>query len=84
MKALARIMGLYDVFHPCSLYKCIWCLVTDLLLADFTIENWEFRNVQQMREIGLKAEGYAESSKSAFARKNYGIRVTISASQKHH
>lgn len=75
MACLVKVMGLYNVFCPNSKWKCIWCLVNETELFNFTIESWLLRDLTVMRELGKLAEvKQSEGAKSTFAREHYGVR----------
>jgi hypothetical protein len=52
MKSLCILLGLYEVWRPGSKYRCPWCKVTKDKLADFSIEEWEFRDINEMKTKG--------------------------------
>lgn len=78
MKCLVRVLGLYDVYHPKTNWKCAWCTVNASQLSDFSELNpkhCEFRSIEYMRRT---AQGYAdksESTKKSEASTNQGIKV---------
>lgn len=70
MKTLCTVLGLYNVFHPKSNYCCCWCnIIRQLLLT--TKGDTSFRNLDEMKTKGQKAEGMSDS----YASTNEGIRV---------
>jgi hypothetical protein len=79
MKCLVRILGLYDVFHPKSHYKCGWCTVCKDELADFSIPEWNFRDLQKRISHGekLDQEKSSESKRAKSAKYHEGIKVKI-------
>lgn len=53
LKALVKLLGLYNVFHPRSIWKCPWCLVHRNLLGDFT-DNcccWPWRDPEEWDRV---------------------------------
>jgi hypothetical protein len=60
MKTLCTVLGLYNVFHPKSNYCCCWCnIIRQLLLT--TKGDTSFRNLDEMKTKGQKAEGMSDS-----------------------
>ncbi len=54
MKALAPFLGMYNTFHPKSGYKCMWCVVTNVELGDFTKKEWPFRKEEDILKAGRR------------------------------
>jgi hypothetical protein len=77
MKCLVRILGLYDVFHPKSTYKCAWCPITHQDLANFDIPGWKFRDLQKQNENIQKFENNnpSDRKRGTFAKDNEGVKV---------
>ena len=73
---LNKILGLYTTFHPTSTFKCPFCIVTDKQISDFSIDNWEFRNIEAMTHTAEKVENKSIDTKTKFAKINYGIHVS--------
>lgn len=56
MVCLCKILGLGCVYKHNSTYCCPWCEVTRAEIADFNVEEWDFRDIHQMAEAGKKQE----------------------------
>ena len=77
MKCLVKILGLYDVFHPKSHYKCIWCNIVSTMMGDFTVKSWPLRDIQQMLSHGQTLDGKSDNSRGAYAgQKGEGVKVS--------
>jgi hypothetical protein len=73
MKCLVRILGLYDVFHPKSHWKCAWCHVDATNIADFSKPAWPLRDIKKMVQQGKPMNGKSEAQQKTFARTHHGI-----------
>lgn len=74
LKALVKLLGLYNCFHPKA--YCPWCSVCIDNLADFGIEDWPLRTKEEWDKLATEAERRAmKSAKDTFAR-NKGIMGT--------
>jgi len=74
MKALVQLMGLYTVYHPSTTWKCPWCHVCDLDIADFSIPCWPFRNHKNWEEIIEDVKKRSESGAARAATDNGGVK----------
>lgn len=72
MACLVTVLGLYDVFHPSSHWKCCWCHASALNIADFTIHKWELRDINKMVEKGVSLANKTEAQQKKFATTNFG------------
>lgn len=76
MPMLEEVLGLYSVHHPKSTYRCTHCHVQRDQLADFLIEEWPMRELDEFKRLGATAASrLTEASQKSFATKNFGIRV---------
>lgn len=81
-KALCTVLGLYECFKHGTTYRCPWCEVTEDEIANFDRPSWAFRDINKMKEAGVKitTSGYAKTtqekkrSEPEFA----GVKVNIS------
>lgn len=77
LKALVKLLGLYNCFHPKAYWKCPWCSVCIHNLADFGIKEWPLRTKEEWDKLATEAERRAtKSAKDTFARNNKGIMGT--------
>lgn len=76
MPMLEEILGLYSVHHPKSTYRCTHCHVKRDQLADFLIEDWPMRELDEFKTLGATAASrLTEAGQKTFAAKNFGIQV---------
>jgi hypothetical protein len=71
--ALVKILGLYNVFHPKSKWKCPWCLVCADSIWDFEKPHWELRKYEEMQKLWEEVKTKTEAAKKKFANIHYGI-----------
>jgi len=75
MACLCKVLGLCDVFHSSSKYKCPWCEVTKDTIGDFTLPHWALRSLAGMTKIGAEQE--KRKTKRAGDHKGIVVRKTI-------
>ena len=73
MAALVTLQGLYQVYHPSSIYKCPWCKVTADKLHMWELD-WPLRDLKEMMETGSQTEGFSESKRKEWAKNHEGMR----------
>lgn len=73
MKCLVRLLGLYDVFHPSSFWKCAWCHTDKTNIADFTRTSWPLRDIIKMIQLGKKMDGKSDAQQKTHARTHHGL-----------
>jgi len=56
MACLCKVLGLCDVFHAKSKFKCPWCEVIKDNIGDFTIPHWALRSFSDMTLSGTTQE----------------------------
>jgi len=56
MACLCKVLGLCDVFHTKSKFKCPWCEVIKDKIGDFTIPHWALRSFSDMTVTGATQE----------------------------
>ena len=83
MKCLVEVLGLYSTFHPKAKWKCPWCLVHSSNIADFTILQWELRDLQGMKATVKTRRANSEQAKQRFAKDHHGIKVKLTTSILH-
>jgi len=62
------------VYHPSTTWKCPWCHVCDLDIADFSIPCWPFRNHKNWEEIIEDVKKRSESGAARAATDNGGVK----------
>lgn len=80
MPLLAEVLGLYRVHHPNSKFRCTHCLVQTTQLADWSIEEWSLRSIEDLKRLGAIADTKeSDTARKFFAGSNGGVKVTIRA-----
>ncbi|MGH2639129.1 MAG: SAP domain-containing protein [Rhabdochlamydiaceae bacterium] len=68
LACLVKLVGLYDVYHPCSHFKCLWCKVKSETISEF--KNEEPRTLEEQQQIGTEAQ--RSSNQREFAGSHWG------------
>lgn len=74
MKAVVRLLGLYNVFSPSATWKCAWCKVSSSNIADFTREHWPFRDKVEWEAQLTDLDGKSDRTRASYASENWGVR----------
>jgi len=77
MACLLKLLGLSNVTHPNSIYKCPWCKVTADEIG-LICSKWPMRKLKDHIQIAneLKSHHYAVSTLRKKARENGGIKYS--------
>jgi len=69
LKALMKMMGLYDVFHPTAKWKCPFCPVSTEELHKFEKDCWPFHSEEDWCKWAKEVAQRSGEGKHTYGRK---------------